>query len=87
MSQAALSVARNLQKSGAPTQRRSDRRRPCAKRGAFGARIWRGGLRISADSEPRRGPFGPAGEMGPRAPGLEVEARANLCGAVEGFGR
>eukprot|EP00969_Alexandrium_andersonii_P244319 10795624-Alexandrium_andersonii.AAC.1 len=29
-------------------------------------RLWRAGLRIAADSEPWRGPFGPLGELGPR---------------------
>eukprot|EP00969_Alexandrium_andersonii_P206830 9137521-Alexandrium_andersonii.AAC.1 len=37
---------------------RSGRRRRRASRGASGAWILRAGLRISADSEPRRGPFG-----------------------------
>eukprot|EP00969_Alexandrium_andersonii_P357338 15448563-Alexandrium_andersonii.AAC.1 len=36
------------------------------------------GFRISEDSESWRGPVGPSGELGPRAPGLEFEARANF---------
>eukprot|EP00969_Alexandrium_andersonii_P355272 15444002-Alexandrium_andersonii.AAC.1 len=49
-----------------------------AKRDSSGARLWEAGLRISADSEPRRGPFGPSGELGPRAQGLEFEAWASF---------
>eukprot|EP00969_Alexandrium_andersonii_P093724 4140287-Alexandrium_andersonii.AAC.1 len=36
-----------------------------------------GGLRTFEDSEPRRGPFGPSGELGPRARGLDFEAGAD----------
>eukprot|EP00969_Alexandrium_andersonii_P147753 6532728-Alexandrium_andersonii.AAC.1 len=36
------------------------------------------GLRMSADSEQQRGPFGPSGELEPRPPRLDFGARANL---------
>eukprot|EP00969_Alexandrium_andersonii_P275500 12175246-Alexandrium_andersonii.AAC.1 len=36
-----------------------------------------GGAPNFADFEPRRGPFGPSGELGMRAPGLDFGARAN----------
>eukprot|EP00969_Alexandrium_andersonii_P242018 10688769-Alexandrium_andersonii.AAC.1 len=63
MGQTAFSAARNLQNFGAPLSRGGRRRRR-----ASGARICIGGLRISADSEPRRGPLGPFGELGLRPP-------------------
>eukprot|EP00969_Alexandrium_andersonii_P321137 14189877-Alexandrium_andersonii.AAC.1 len=53
--QPALSAARNLQRCEAPPQCRSERRSCRAKRGASGAHLWKAGLRVSADSEPRRG--------------------------------
>eukprot|EP00969_Alexandrium_andersonii_P358572 15451274-Alexandrium_andersonii.AAC.1 len=51
---------------------------PREARGASGARLWKAGLRISADSEPRRKPFGPSGELGPRPPRLDFGARATF---------
>eukprot|EP00969_Alexandrium_andersonii_P233727 10319039-Alexandrium_andersonii.AAC.1 len=30
------------------------------------------GFRFSANSDPRRRPLGPSGELGPRAPGLDL---------------
>eukprot|EP00969_Alexandrium_andersonii_P264299 11681378-Alexandrium_andersonii.AAC.1 len=48
------------------------------KHGASGARLWKLGLRISAGSEPRRGLFASSGELGPRPPWLDFEARGNF---------
>eukprot|EP00969_Alexandrium_andersonii_P130699 5779431-Alexandrium_andersonii.AAC.1 len=36
----------------------------------------KGGSDVFVDVEPWRGPFGLSGELGPRAPGLDFEARA-----------
>eukprot|EP00969_Alexandrium_andersonii_P277703 12275520-Alexandrium_andersonii.AAC.1 len=57
----ALSAARSLQKFVAPLSR-GGRRKRRASRGAYCARICIvRGSEFSADSEPRRGSFGPSG--------------------------
>eukprot|EP00969_Alexandrium_andersonii_P019344 844709-Alexandrium_andersonii.AAC.1 len=56
---------RNLLKLGAPTpQCRSGRGRRRAKRGAAGARLWRAGLRTSADFPAVERAVGPVGRVG-----------------------
>eukprot|EP00969_Alexandrium_andersonii_P247178 10923657-Alexandrium_andersonii.AAC.1 len=60
----------SLLKFGSP-QCRSERQGRCAKCGTSGTRPWNVGLQMSADFELRRWPFGPAGELGPRPPGLD----------------
>eukprot|EP00969_Alexandrium_andersonii_P011542 502384-Alexandrium_andersonii.AAC.1 len=42
-----------------------------------------GGAQNFSDSEPRRGPFGPSGVLGPRARGLAFEARADFDGRAK----
>eukprot|EP00969_Alexandrium_andersonii_P178065 7873623-Alexandrium_andersonii.AAC.1 len=48
------------------------------KRGASGASLWKVELRISADSELRRGLFVPSGELGLRPPRLDADDRASF---------